>query len=261
MNIEWNILEKGFSDELSKIAEIRTQKKRGRHTSTSPVTKGDAGSLKGTAAVGAGLTLASVAAKKLSKSDKEDLKKTANAPAPKWWQKPWVKPAVYGTGAVYAGHQGLGMVDAAKKSIGDVAEGLAGAAPFGLAALMGLSGNKQQSNDSVHVPYYPQYQKPSYLTPDPGTVSSISSPRAYANPIKVGSIVGSFEDAVQRRIANSVLNKVTNTDALGFPIDQSKKQGQPNSSKELEIVAKYPELEELLQDESNKNYLKKLLDR
>lgn len=190
----------------------------------------------------------------------DELNKLASSvPNASWWKKPWFKPAVKTVGYGGAAAGGIGMLDSLKNSAGGTLEGLAGLLPVGLAALSGLAGGKNDMGKHS-LPYFPQYQKPSYLTPDPGTVSAISSPRAYASPIKTSSMVGSFEDAVQRRIANSVLNRVTNTDALGFAIDPSKKQQPAASPKELEIVAKYPELEDLLKDENNKAYLKKLLE-
>jgi hypothetical protein len=168
-----------------------------------------------------------------------------------------VAPALVGGGILAGGSSLLGSASNGLGEIGEIAKAVA---PIGLAALMGMSGGKSNKGNAARRTYLPSHEKPSFLTPDPGTVSSISSPRAYASPIKQADLVDSFGDAVNRRIANSVLNQVTKTNALGFAINDPARAASAKQPKELELVAKYPELENLLKDEANKAYLKKLLE-
>jgi hypothetical protein len=202
----------------------------------------------------------------LTKGFKEELEKNGGLPTgrlPKIW--PAVKkygPAVGITGAGAAGVHSL--YGGAQNTFDGLADTLKTVAPIGLAALMGMAGNNAKNQAGLQPTYLPSHQKPSYLTPDPGTLSSISQPRAYASPIKQADIMDMFGDAINRRIANSVLNQVTKTNALGYstdnPVQTPATPPAKNRSKELELVAKYPELENLLKDEANKAYLKKLLE-
>jgi hypothetical protein len=203
---------------------------------------------------------------KLTEGFREELEKNGSAPSgriPKIW--PAFKkygPAVGVTGAGAAGLHSI--YGGAQNTLDGLADTLKMVAPIGLAALMGMAGNNANNQGGMQPTYLPSHQKPSYLTPDPGTVSSISRPRAYASPIKQADIMDMFGDAINRRIANSVLNQVTKTNALGYstdnPVQAPAAPHAENRSKELELVAKYPELENLLKDEANKAYLKKLLE-
>jgi hypothetical protein len=193
---------------------------------------------------------------KLNEGFNEELQKNAFS---LWPFAKKVAPVV-GTGVgIAAGAHGL--KNYVGGAFGDFAEAAKAIAPIGLATLLGATTTSSKPPSNPNVSYLPSHQKPSYLTPDPGTVSAISSPRPYASPIKQASIVDSFEDAVNRRIANSVLNQVTKTNALGFSIAPEDKPIVEKHPKEVELTSKYPELDELLKDERNKSYLKKLLSQ
>lgn len=169
-------------------------------------------------------------------------------------------PWAAGAAATGVGVKGTGMAQNALQGVGSFVDSAKTWAPMGLAALFGMGGAggaKQQGR--VVNNYLPSKLRPSYLTPDPGTVSSISSPRAYASSVKqADDIFDSLGDALKRRIANSVVNEVTQTNPLGMRIDDNTESSHTHPSV-VELTSKYPEMQKLLKDEKNKAYLQKLL--
>jgi hypothetical protein len=174
-------------------------------------------------------------------------------------------PWATGAGAVGVGVKGVGVAQDALKGVGSFVDSAKTWAPIGLAALFGMggAGGAKQQGGGVVNNYLSSKLNPSYLTPDPGTVSSISSPRAYASSVKqADAIFDMLGDTVKRRIANSVVNEITKTNPLGMRIaDNAEASASGPHPSEVELTSKYPEMQELLKDEKNKAYLRKLLQR
>jgi hypothetical protein len=118
----------------------------------------------------------------------------------------------------------------------------------------GMRGNK--GGQPQFMP--PQQGGRSLLGVNPAGVSTLTSPKiGPMNNIKfANAIYDPLIWAARNRVANHVLNEVTKTNPLGM--SEATKTTQENP-KQLELVSKYPELEELLKDEQNKAYLNKLL--
>jgi hypothetical protein len=94
-------------------------------------------------------------------------------------------------------------------------------------------------------------QKPNILTPRQG-VHSLSEPMPKMSEFqekKANVITKALSDAAKRRMANKVLDVVT-------PEEEVQEKRSPE---ELEVVTKYPELAKMLEDEQNKAYLGRLL--
>lgn len=174
--------------------------------------------------------------------------------------KPIVKPAI----AVGAG---TGLVNAAgdaMSGIGNMVDSAKSLLPMGLMGLAAMSGGGKgagASGGGTHT-YYPSQHSPSYLTPDPGTVSGFSNPRKYSSPFKQADVIfDSLGEAVKRRVANSILNEVTSTNPLGMDLPGAAANTDKVKPEELEITSRYPEMQAMLQDEKNKAYLQKLLHK
>lgn len=174
-------------------------------------------------------------------------------------------PFIGTAGAAAAGVKGYEAVKDITKGVGGFMDSAKSLAPIGLAALFGGSGGggAPQQQGVVNNYVNTNANRPSYLTPNPGTVSALSSPREYSQPNfkQADAIFDSLGDAVKRRIANSVINEVTKTNPLGLPSEEVRHKASVKSPQELEITSKYPEMQELLKDEQNKAYLQRLLQR
>jgi hypothetical protein len=94
-------------------------------------------------------------------------------------------------------------------------------------------------------------RKPTMLDPQSG-VNSLSTPKMASLADKqADAVIKILADAAKRRMANKVLDTVAT----------SKPEEEKKSDKELEVVTKYPEVAKLLEDEQNRAYLNRLLDR
>ena len=121
-----------------------------------------------------------------------------------------------------------------------------------LPSLMGKGqGQQGGAGQPVVVNNYMGQKKPNILTPRQG-VHSLSEPMPKMSEFqekKADIITKALADAAKRRMANKVIDAVTTEEEVE----------EKRSPEELEVVTKYPEMAKMLEDEQNKAYLNRLL--
>lgn len=167
-------------------------------------------------------------------------------------KKPMIKGVAAGTalgaGAAGAGALGSGVLGTAMNSLGGLS---------GIAALLPLlaSGGKRKEFQRPPTIHVHTGKRPTALDALPENQVGGFNSMNYGEPIKVAGdiITDALTAAVRNRLANRAIDAVT---TAPNKIDS---KGSSAEDKKLEIVSKYPEMEELLKKEENKAYLEKLL--
>lgn len=173
-----------------------------------------------------------------------------------------------GAGALgYGAYQGYQKFQDVKGALGQGWEALSKLAPVGIMAALasGMRGNNRGANPQMMMPGGGRPQ--SLLNVNPAGVTSLRAPKtgpafsiAPESPMQVKlALFDPIMWSVRNRVANHIVNEVTKTNPLAMDLDNKINLNEEESAKNLELVTKYPELENLLKDEQNKAYLKKLL--
>jgi hypothetical protein len=175
--------------------------------------------------------------------------------------KPNIPLRALGVGTGVVGTGGLVKLynkgDKAFSDIGDMMESGKSLLPLGLSALMsGKNRNAIPQGNPMDLLQSVLGGKKNILNYDTMDPRSLTSPSLGYGVPKVAEKKADISDlmakAVQQRAINSIIDNTLLSGPKAAP-EQSK------SEKELELVAKHPEMNELLKDEQNKAYLEKLL--
>jgi hypothetical protein len=102
-------------------------------------------------------------------------------------------------------------------------------------------------------------QRTSMLTHGLEGVHSLGSPRTVTAEYseKLAGVMDAISDAAKRRVANSVLNEVTNTTPLGTAL--AAPQQTASDKAKLELTSAHPEISQMLENPQTKAYLERLL--
>jgi hypothetical protein len=171
-----------------------------------------------------------------------------------------------GLGA-YGANWGYNKFQGLQGAFGQGWDALSKLAPVGIMAALasGMRGNSAGGNAQMMMAGGGRPQ--SLLNVNPGGVTSLRSPKAgpafSIAPESPMQVKLAFFDPImwsaRNRVANHILNEVTKTNPLSMDLPNKTNLNEEETAKNLELVTKYPELENLLKDEQNKAYLKKLL--
>lgn len=155
---------------------------------------------------------------------------------------------------------GFGAVSGLKNMAGGIMDQVGKLLPLGIAAMSG--GGKAKA-----VAPRPSGGAVRTLLPDmAGQVGSIShSGKAimgYAPPPALAKVAATGIESVvwaaRNRVANSILNQVTKTNPLAMQLPSGASATDVDRRK-IELTSKYPEMQELLENPENQEYLERLL--
>lgn len=168
---------------------------------------------------------------------------------------------VLGTGTAAVGAGGLAKLyntgNKAFSDIGDMMESGKSLLPLGLSALMsGKNRNAIPQGNQMDLLQSVLGGKKNILNYDTMDPRSLTSPSLGYGVPKVAEKKADISDLMAKAVQQRAINSIIDNTLLSGP---KKTPEQPKSEKELELVAKHPEMNELLKDEQNKAYLEKLL--
>lgn len=181
--------------------------------------------------------------------------------------KNFILPAAGVGAAGYGAYQGYNAYQGMKGTLGQGWEALSKLAPVGIMAALasGMRGNNSANKAQMMMAGGGRPQ--SLLNVNPAGVATLRAPQvgptfsiAPEAPTQVKlALFDPIMWSVRNRVANHIVNEVTKTNPLAMDLDNKLNLTEDEAAKNIELVSKYPELENLLKDEQNKAYLKKLL--